>query len=263
VALPPLNRALARELIERTRVCRLLAGYRGRPAADLEALSDVLIAVARMMADLPEIAELDINPLWADEHGVMALDGRVRLSAAHPAGVAHFAIRPYPAELERPVLWQGQPLLLRPIRPEDEARHRDFLDAVSPADLRLRFFQAPHRLTHDELARLTQIDYEREMAFIAVDAGGRTLGVGRIVRDPDNIEAEFALLVRSDVQRRGLGRLLMQSLLDHARAQGTQRIVGDVLRENHGMLALMRSLGFETRPGVHEPAQVMRVSRTV
>ena len=263
VALPPLNRTLARELIDRTRVRRLLAGYRGRPPADLDAIADVLIAVAQMLADLPELAELDINPLWADDQGVVALDGRVRLSAARPAGMAHFAIRPYPAELERRVTWQGQPLLLRPIRPEDESRHREFLEAVSPGDLRLRFFQAPHRLSHDELARLTQIDFEREMAFIAVDADQRTLGVGRLVRDPDNIEAEFAVLVRSDLQRRGLGRLLMQTLLAHAAAQGTQRVVGDVLRENHGMLALVRSLGFDVRPDVHEPAQVMRVSRAV
>lgn len=263
VALPPLNRALARELIDRTQVRRLLAGYRGRAPADLDAISDVLIAVARMLEDLPELAELDINPLWADHTGVLALDGRVRLSKALPAGVARFAIRPYPAELERRVMWQGQALLLRPIRPEDESRHREFLEAVAPEDLRMRFFQAPHRLSHDELARLTQIDYEREMAFIAVDATQHTLGVGRLVRNPDNVEAEFALLVRSDLQRRGLGRLLMQTLLDHAAAQGTRRVVGDVLRENHGMLGLMRSMGFETRPDATDPAHVMRVSRAV
>ncbi|RTL33487.1 MAG: bifunctional acyl-CoA synthetase/GNAT family N-acetyltransferase [Burkholderiales bacterium] len=261
VALPPLNRALARDLIDRTRVRRLLAGYRSRPPADLDAIADVLIAVARMLADLPEVAELDINPLWADDRGVLALDGRVRLCAAQPAGVARFAIRPYPAHLERRVSWQGRALLLRPIRPEDEARHRDFLDAVTPDDMRLRFFQAPHRLSHDELARLTQIDYEREMALIAVDEDQRTLGVGRLVRDPDNIEAEFALLVRSDLQRQGLGRRLMQALLDHAAAQGTQRVVGHVLRENQGMLALVRSLGFEVRPDADEPAHVLRVSR--
>ena len=260
VALPPLNRALARELIDRTRVRRLLAGFRGRPPADIDAIADVLIAVSNMLADLPEIAELDINPLWADDAGVLALDGRVRLSAACPGGVARFAIRPYPAELERTVAWQGQTLLLRPIRPEDEARHREFLEAVSPADMRLRFFQAPHRLSHDEMARLTQIDYEREMAFIAVDADQRTLGVGRLVRDPDNFEAEFALLVRSDLQRQGLGRLLMQAVLDHAVAQGTARVVGHVLRQNHGMLALVRRLGFEVHPDPDEPAHVLRVS---
>lgn len=263
VALPPLNRALARDLIDRTRVRRLLAGFRGRPPVDLDAIADVLIAVARMLADLPELAELDINPLWADAQGALALDGRIRLSPAKPAGVAHFAIRPYPDEWESRLAWQGQPLLLRPIRPEDEAAHQVFLDAVTPDDLRLRFFQAPHRLSHDELARLTQIDYEREMAFIAVDAAQQTLGVARLVRDPDNTEAEFAVLVRSDLQGRGLGRLLMQRLLDYAAARGTQRIVGDVLRENHGMLGLVKALGFEVRADAHDPAHVVRVTRTV
>lgn len=263
VALPPLNRALARDLIERTRVRRLLAGFRGRAPADLDAIADVLIAVARLLADLPELAELDINPLWADAQGALALDGRIRLSPAKPAGVAHFAIRPYPDEWESRVAWQGQTLLLRPIRPEDEAAHQAFLDAVTADDLRLRFFQAPHRLSHDELARLTQIDYEREMAFIAVDAAQQTLGVARLVRDPDNTEAEFAVLVRSDLQGRGLGRLLMQRLLDYATARGTQRIVGDVLRENHGMLSLAKALGFEMSADAHDPVHVVRVTRAV
>ena len=263
VALPPLNRALARDLVERTRVARLLQGFRGRPAADLDALCDVLRAVAQMLADLPELAELDINPLWADAQGVIALDARVRLSPARPAGMAHFAVHPYPQDLVQRLPWRGGTLLLRPIRPEDEDGHRAFLDAVTPEDLRLRFFQSPHRLSHDELARLTQIDYEREMAFIALDEAGRTLGVARLVRDPDNIEAEFALLVRSDLKRQGLGRLLMQALLDHAARQGTQRIAGHVLRMNLPMLALMRQLGFEARPDRDEPSEILRVSRAV
>ncbi len=265
VALPPLNRALARDLIDRTRVARLLAGYRGRPPADVAAVCDALMAVAQMLADLPELAELDINPLWADAEGVLALDGRVRLSAARPAGVAHFAVLPYPAELVRTLPWQGRTLVLRPIRPEDEAQHRQFLEAIAPDDMRMRFFQAPHQLSHDELARFTQIDYGREMAFLAVDdqapGGPRTLGVARLVRDPDNTEAEFAVLVASDCKRQGLGRLLMQALIDHASACGTQRIVGQVLRENTRMLALAKALGFTAVPGTE--AGVVRVARAV
>lgn len=261
VALPPLNRALARDLIDRTHVSRLLAGFRGRPPAQIDAVCDALIAVAQMLADLPELAELDINPLWADEQGVLALDGRVRLSARAPAGVARFAVRPYPEEWVRRLAWQGRAVLLRPIRPEDEARHRAFLEASTPDDLRMRFFQAPHRMSHDELARLTQIDYEREMAFVVVDEAGQTLGVSRLVRDPDNVEAEFAVMVRSDLKRQGLGRLLMQALLDYGAARGTQRIVGHVLRENRGMLALLKSLGFEAHPDPQEAGTVMRVSR--
>ncbi|MFT7773423.1 GNAT family N-acetyltransferase [Roseateles sp.] len=257
VALPPLNRVLARELVARACPVRL--------PARIDALCDALIAVAQMLADLPEMAELEIDPLWISEHGVLAMGGRVRLSAASPSGVARFAISPYPAGLVRALPWQGRELLLRPIRPEDEAQHRAFLEAMSPEDLRMRFFQAPHRLSHDELARLTQIDYEREMAFIAVDehapGGARTLGVARLVRDPDNVEAEFALMVRSDLKHRGLGRLLMQVLLDYATARGTQRIVGHVLRVNHAMLGLLRAQGFHMKPDEYEPSEIVHVSR--
>lgn len=267
VALPPLNRTLARDLIERTRVARLLAGYRDRPPARVDALCDALIAVAQMLADLPEVAELDINPLWADEDGVVALDARVRLSRSAPSGVANFAVRPYPSELVRTLQWQGRSVLMRPIRPEDEAQHREFLEAADPEDLRMRFFEAPHTLSHDELARMTQIDYEREMALIIVDehaAGGpRTLGVVRLVRDPDNVDAEFAVMVRSELKGRGLGRLLMQALLDYAAARGTQRVVGYVLRENRAMLGLLGQLGFDNRPDAGQPSEMFFVSRKV
>ena len=265
VALPPLNRALARDLVKRTRVSRLLAGYRNRPPAQVDAVGDALIAVARMLADLPELAELDINPLWADEHGVLALDARVRLSALRPAGVRNFAVRPYPAELQRELAWRGTPLVVRPIRPEDEGQCREFLEAAAPEDLRMRFFEAPHALSHDELARLTQIDYEREMAFIAIDPhapeGCRTLGLAQLMRDPDNVVAEFAVMVRSDRKRQGLGRLLMQTLIDYAASRGTQRLVGHVLPGNHAMLGLMRVLGFERQPDTRSPSDALRFSR--
>jgi len=158
------------------------------------------------------------------------------------------------------VPWRGRTLLLRPIRPEDEAAHREFLEATSNEDLRMRFFQAPHRLSHEELARFTQIDYAREMAFIALDEERHTLGVARIVRDPDNADAEFAVLVRSDLKGQGLGRLLMQVLIDYARSQGTARIVGQVLRVNLPMLGLVKQLGFDTKPDPHEPNEIMRVT---
>ncbi len=267
VALPPLNRTLARELVDRTRVARLLAGYRGRPPAHLDALCDTLIAVGQMLADLPEMAELDINPLLADERGVVALDARVRLSLTAPSGMARFAVRPYPAELIRTLHWRGNTLVMRPIRPEDEALHREFLEACTPEDLRMRFFQAPHALTHDDLARMTQIDYEREMALLIVDeqapGSPTTLGVARLVRDPDNINAEFALLVRSDLKGQGIGQLLMQALLDHAKSRGTQQLVGYVLRENRAMLNLLKPMGFDVRADGNQPAEVLVASRAV
>jgi acetyltransferase len=180
IGLPPLNTPLARALIARTRVARLLQGWRDVPAADLDAVVGVLTAVSELLADEPRIAEIDINPLLADARGVIALDARVRLSAAAPGGAAHFAIRPYPAELVRQVAWQGRTLTLRPIRPEDEPGHRAFAESLDPVDLRMRFFYSRRTIERSELARLTQIDYEREMAFVATeaDAAGaeRTLG---------------------------------------------------------------------------------------
>jgi acetyltransferase len=248
IGLPPLNRVLARELIGRTRVSRLLAGYRDRPPADLDAVCDVLMAISQMLADLPELAELDINPLWADHTGVLALDARVRVTANAGAGAARFAITPYPAELVETWTWQGQSVQVRPIRPEDEPQHQAFLTLVAPEDLRLRFFSARRQLPRSELARLTQIDYAREMAFVAVrtlpDGTAETLGVVRAVIDPDNIEAEFAVLVRSDLKGQGLGRLLMDKIVRFLVGRGTTRIVGVVMRENAPMRALALSLGF-------------------
>ena len=249
IGLPPLNRVLAKELVSRTQVSRLLAGYRDHPPAKIDAICDVLIALSQMLADLPELAEVDINPLWADHDGVIALDARVRVSRELRAGAARFAITPYPAELARTVTWQGESILIRPIRPEDEPQHRSFVEQLRPDDLRLRFFSVRRELPRSELARLTQIDYAREMAFIAVrtlpDGSVQTLGVARAVTDPDNVDAEFAIIVRSDLKGRGLGHLLMRTLTEFVRGRGTQRLVGLVLRENLAMRNLALFEGFE------------------
>ena len=249
LALPPLNAPLARALIERTRVARLLAGWRDVPAADVGAVVGVLTAISQLLADEPRIAELDINPLLADADGVIALDARVRVSAEAPGGAANFAIRPYPSELVEHVDWQGRLLTLRPIRPEDEAQHLAFLEKLDPVDIRMRVFYSRRSIERSELARLTQIDYEREMAFIAtapLPAGGEeTLGVVRATCDPDNHEAEFGIVVRSDIKGGGLGTRLMNKLIDHLRARGTHRLVATVLTENTRMLELARDLGFE------------------
>lgn len=249
VALPPLNGPLARELISRTQIARRLSGYRDRPPANLDAVCGVLTAVAQMMADWPDLAELDINPLWADADGVLAVDARIRVAAGAGSGAARFAIQPYPDHLEQRLDWRGVPLVVRPIRPDDGERHMAFVRAVSPEDMRMRFFQVRRELPIAEIARMTQIDYTREMAFIAVrdqDGDGEpdTLGVARAVADPDNVAAEFAVVVRSDLKGTGLGRVLMTRLVDHFRSTGTQRLFGHVLRENDGMAAFMRSLGF-------------------
>ncbi len=257
IGLPPLNRTLARELVSRTRVAKLLAGYRDHPPANIDALCDVLVALSQMLADLPELAELDINPLWADHDGVIAVDARMRVSRQAPAGAAHFAIAPYPAELAETVAWQGGTIVLRPVRPEDEAQHRSFVEQLQPEDLRLRSFSVRRELPRSELARLIQIDYAREMAFIVVqsaaDGAMQTLGVVRAITDPDNVDAEFAIVVRSDLKRSGLGRMLMMKMIDYLARRGTQRMVGDVLRENKAMRELARSLGFVVDPKAYHP----------
>lgn len=255
LALPPLNTPLALAQIARTRIHRLLQGYRDEPAADIGAVSQTLVSVSQLLAEVPEIAELDINPLLTNHEGAVALDARVRVSAQRPAGAANFAIQPYPVELVESWDWQGQTLTLRPIRPEDEAQHRAFLEKLDQEDIRMRVFHSRRHIEHSELARLTQIDYAREMAFVATrpsDGGGEeTLGAVRAVIDPDNHDAEFGVIVRSDLKGGGMGRRLMEKMAAHLRQRGTQRMVGTVLLENTAMLELARALGFQesTHPG--------------
>ncbi len=255
IALPPLNGPLARALINRTRVARLLQGWRDVPAADTDAVAAALVALSELLAAEARIAEIDINPLLADAEGVIALDARIRVRAAAPGGAANFAIRPYPSHLAQTFDWQGRSLTLRPVRPEDEAQHLVFLTQLDPEDVRMRVFYSRRSIEHSELARLTQIDYEREMAFIATvpaagGSGEETLGVARAITDPDNQDAEFAIIVRSDLKGGGLGRRLMQCLIDYCRSRGTKRLVGTVLIENQRMRQLASELGFVVEPRV-------------
>ncbi len=256
VALPPLNVPLAKALVSRTRVARLLAGWRDTPAVDEAALHGVLVAVSQLLAEIPEIAELDINPLIVNFEGAVALDARIRLSVAGPAGADHFAIRPYPAQLEETLQWQGRTVFLRPIRPEDEALHMAFLQQLAPEDVRMRVFYSKRTMERSELARLVQIDYAREMAFVAMVEGPngqpQTLGVVRAMTDPDNVEAEFGVIVRSELKGSGLGLLLMQKMIAYLRSQGTRRLVATVLDHNERMLKLAKTLGFEDDPARQE-----------
>lgn len=249
VALPPLNVPLAQALVDRTRVSRLLAGWRDTPAVDEASVYQVLVALSQLIAEIPDIAELDINPLIVNFDGAVALDARIRLSAQQPAGAHNFAIRPYPVELEEHVEWQGRDVCLRPIRSEDEALHLAFLQALSPEDIRMRVFYSKRTMARSELARLVQIDYAREMAFIAVatDADGQpqTLGVARALSDSDNEEAEFGVILRSELKGGGLGLLLMRKLIAYQRSQGTVRLVANVLDHNDRMLKLSHELGFK------------------
>ncbi|WP_342050135.1 MULTISPECIES: bifunctional acetate--CoA ligase family protein/GNAT family N-acetyltransferase [unclassified Cupriavidus] len=253
VALPPLNRLLAADLVSRTRIARLLPGYRDVPGIDSAALEDVLMAVSRMACELDGIAELDINPLVASAEGVMALDARIVIRHAGGDPTARLAILPYPAHLARDLTWHGETLRLRPVRPDDERAYRTFLEALSPADMHARYFCMLRHPVHSQLARMTQIDYAREMCFVIERParGGRPaelLGECRAMADPDNERAEFAVCVRTDCKGQGLGRLLLTAMIAYSRAHGTGTLYGMTSRANEPMLGLARSLGFETAP---------------
>ena len=252
LALPPLDLNMARELIGRTRVSRLLKAYRDVPAADENAIALTVVKLAQLAADLPELRELDLNPLLANEHGVIAVDARVAIAPAEQSGRGlrghpRFAIRPYPKEWERHLkLRDGTAIFVRPVRPEDEPLYPPFFARVTREDLRLRFFAPIKEFSHPFIARLTQIDYARAMALLALDeASGEMLGVVRLHANSNYDAGEYAILVRSDLKGHGLGWQLMALITDYARAEGLNTIEGQVLSENSTMLAMCRELGFE------------------
>jgi len=252
LALPPLDLHLARDLIERTRVSRLLRAYRDVPAVKPDAVAMVLVKLAQMAADLPDIRELDINPLLADETGVTAVDARVAIGRAEPkfkGRLSNFAVRAYPSRWQRHVLIKDEwRIFVRPIRPEDEPLIHEFLHHVTRDDLRLRFFAPIKEFSHEFIARLTQLDYARAMAFVAFDETTNDLvGVVRIHSDSIYESGEYAILLRSDLKGKGLGWALMQLIIEYAKSEGLKVISGDVLQENTVMLDMCRNLGFEVK----------------
>lgn len=255
---PPLNEALAGDMISRTRIGRLLPGYRDQPAADSDALLRALTNLAQLASDHPQIAELDINPLLVDEAGVLAVDVRVRIDAG---GGAPPIIAPYPRELEHEIFVADiGTLVKRPVRPGDAARVEAFLNRLTPDGRRFRFFST-RGVDHAGAARLTQIDYDRELAFVIINPGsGEVLGFAAFHADPDNQRAEFAVAVRPDVEGRGLGRLLTENLMKAARARGIGAISGAVMASNGRMLALCRRLGMSAAPA---DGDVITVSKTL
>ena len=254
LALPPLDLNLARDLIGRTRVSRILKSYRDVPAADEGAVALLLVKLAQMAADLPEIRELDINPLLADTEGVIAVDAQASIAplseSVRGSGHYRFAIRPYPKQWERHTrLKNGRGIFLRPVRPEDEHLYPEFFSKITQDDIRLRFFSAMKELTHPFIARLTQLDYARAMAFIAIEeTTGQMLGAVRLHTDADFSSAEYAVLVRSDLKGMGLGSILMKMIIEYGRAEGVRAIRGQVLSRNTTMLEMCKHLGFSIQP---------------
>lgn len=251
VSLPPLNIALAEDLASRTRIFKLLQGYRNRQAADLPSLYRVMVRISQLIVDIPEVVELDINPLLLDETGAIALDARIRVAPASLRGSDRLAIRPYPRELEEIVEMAGLgdgTLLLRPILPSDIRSYQRFLESLDTEDIHNRFFCAVRQLAPSELARVTQIDYSREMILVAVGRGesdSETIaGEVRLMFDPDNQQAEIGIAVSSALKSKGLGSKLLSKAIRYCRERHTASMVGTVLTENVSMLGLAKKFGF-------------------
>lgn len=268
VALPPLNKFLSRELIREANIAKLLGAFRQMPPADLEALEDVLLRVSEMVCELPFLREMDINPLILDEAGALVADARIVVEYRQPSAdrYAHMAIAPYPTHLVNH--WQladGTDIIIRPIRPEDAELDQRFIRGLSKESRYFRFMQAMQELPETLLASLTQIDYGREMALIAVtqDKGHEAaLGVARYVINPDGRSCNFALAVADNIAGKGLGGKLMVSLMAAAREQGLKEIEGSVLNNNHRMLQFMVDLGFAIEPD-KEDHGLMKVSKVL
>jgi acetyltransferase len=268
VALPPLNDFLIKRMIEGTHVERLLRGYRRLPAVDPRGLITVLLRVSEMVCELPQIQELDINPLVADENGVVALDAYMSIGLANLSAdpYGHMAIYPYPSHLaSRWQLADGTDLAIRPIRPEDAKIEKEFVESLSAESKYFRFMQSLEKLTPAMLVRLTQIDYDREMALIAVaEVDGQELEVGvvRYAINPDGRSCEFALTVADAWQNKGIGTHLMRRIMEIAKTRGLQTIEGEVLASNSRMLGLVKALGFSIHTDPDDPA-IKIVRRTL
>ena len=251
IALPPLNRALARQMIEGTRVAALLKGYRGQAAATLEHIEEVLIRVSRLVSDFPEIAELDINPVMVVEKRIRAADARIRLEACDDTAPDHLVISPYPHQLEEHVVTRGGlHMLIRPIKPEDAPLFAALFHKLSPESIYFRFFSPMKRIPAEMLARFTQIDYDRDMALVAIadsDQGEEMLGAARLIRDIDPARAEFSIMVADALHGRGIGAALLRKLIAAASGLAIQTLVGFVLPDNTHMLRLGRKTGFRQR----------------
>lgn len=249
IALPPLNRLLARRLMENTRVYRMLRGYRNRPAARLDLLEEILIRLSQLVTDFPEIAELDINPLILVENQACAVDARIIIRPSEVPSPEHLVISPYPSQYETTFITKAEiEIFLRPIKPEDAPLLVELFHTLSKENIYYRFFRTMRSLPPDMLAYFTQIDYDRDMALVALDQTQpkeTMLGVARIMSLPDGKTAEIAVAVGDPWQGMGIGAALMERLISISKERGKETLCGYVLGENTQMLALARKLGFK------------------
>jgi acetyltransferase len=248
IALPPLNRLLAKRLMEGTKVYRLLQGYRDIPPARIPLLEEILIRLAQLVTDFSEIAELDINPLFVNEKNACAIDARVLLKPSQTPAPLHLVISPYPDQLEeRTRTKTGIDIFVRPIRPEDASLLVELFESLSPKSVYRRFFTPMKRLPHSMLARFTQIDYDRHIALVALSVSKSKesmLGVSRVIMERNQKVAEFSVIVSDPWQGKGIGAALLQRCLAIAKDRGIEKVMGTVLAENTQMLALGKKLGF-------------------
>jgi len=258
LALPPLDLSLARALIDQTQVARALRDYRDVPAADIDAVALLLVKISQLSADVPEIRELELNPVLADAAGVVVVDARVAVAPftgrSTTASNPRFAVAPYPkAQERRTALKNGAAVQLRPVRPEDEEMYKVFFTHVAPDDIRLRFFGPVKEFSHAFIARLIQVDYARSFVSVAVEEEtGLMLGVVRLMLDADHEKGEYAVLLRSDMKGQGLGWKLMKYMIEFARSEGVREVEGQVLSENLPMLSMNQALGFKISDDPHE-----------
>lgn len=264
VALPPLNTTLARYLIISAIKNGKIKPHRALTALDINALSTTITQLSYLIIDCPEITSLDINPLLVSGDESIILDVNIQLKNCSTNGAERLAIRPYPRELEELItLRDGREVLLRPIKAEDEQSHFEFNDSLSQEDRYKRFFGEVGQLSHEQMAKMTQIDFDREMAFIASyrDDNNKfhTLGVVRAITDPENLETEFAVVIRSDIQGQGLGKILMLKMINYCKQRGTSLMTGLTLPQNAGMINLSRKLGFKVKFDIEEGWVDMRL----
>ena len=254
--MPPLNRFIIGQLLARTRGARHLEeGY------PVEELHNLLLRISEMICELPELETMDLNPLVVTEKGLRIQDGvvHIRKTPIDAGRYSHMAIHPYPTDLERMVtLPAGEKIQIRPIRPEDAAREQDFVRGLSSESRYFRFLQAIRELSPEALVRFTQIDYDREMALVALvpdeDGKEKQIGVARYTMAPDDRTCDFAIVIADEWKGRGLGTILMEALMEAARSRGLQEIQGDVLQDNGGMLHLMKKLGFQKKSSREDPS---------
>ncbi len=261
-SLPPLNMALAKELISRTRIAKLINV--GRPGPRVHELCRLLVNIDQMYENLLQLDCLDLNPIFLDDNHIQVSSGVIRVSTPKAEqGMPRLAIRPYPKELEETVtLDGGLELLLRPIRAEDEPPLKAFIDRQTAEDLRLRFFNAAHTFDHEDMANFTQLDYERQMAFVACVHQGddwKIIGVVRTNTTPDNHDAEFGMMVQSDMKKQGIGYLLLQKMVKYTKERGSTYLISETMRENTAMQALARKVGMRVEDSPDDPQAVRLV----